>query len=91
MQPCCCEIQVTAMALICVSIELVSDPEIWDWITNAFDKFEVVDRNNATQTLLCRVQHDEIPTDDILITPEFHLLPGLDNPIVIDWGLPDQP
>lgn len=76
------------MALIQVSNELMKDAEMFNLILESFDTFEEIERCDSAwvpyRTL--RVQHEEVPKEDVLIDPCFYA--GFEGvrPFVIQWS-----
>jgi hypothetical protein len=74
------------MALLRVSDEVLQDPFYYDTLCRTFDDMEYVRSYEAYRSTILRVQHPEIPREDVFIFPIFIHFPGVE-PFCFDFGL----
>ncbi len=70
------------MALIHVSYELIDNEEMFNLLCDSFDEIKEV-RDDPYYKIL-RVQHEEIPKEDVVICPEFYRFEGV-KPFIIGF------
>lgn len=73
------------MAIIKVAQELVQNEEFFNVILESFDTFEDLGWDYYKNVRALRVQHEEVPKEDIQITVEFMHLYGV-KPFVISYN-----
>jgi hypothetical protein len=73
------------MALIQVSYCFIDNSEMFDLLIDSFDTVEEVRDEPLYGRKVIRVQHEEVPKEDIVICPSFCRFEGV-RPFVINYN-----